>query len=136
MELQPKSKVLGGTTFVVTPLGGMRGLLMLHRLTSIFGPALARADEDAADGLGMLFAKLPASELEAILQELLYNTTADGIPLFGAGGSFDRVFAGRAQDALKLAYFAVEEVNYAGFFGELAAKLLARRKPAEAAPSV
>lgn len=116
MAIEVKQKEIGGVTFAVTPLPGKKALRMQPRLARIFAPALAQAGEDIGAALDSLFLRLTPDEYEAITQELLYNATADGVPLFNAGGCFDALFTGRSELVPQLLRFAIEEVNFAGFF--------------------
>lgn len=119
--IRTEHKEIGGVRFGVTTLPGMRGLRMQNRLLRIVGPALARAsDGDISTAVGLLFDKLSDDELESITKDLLYNATANDVPLFGAGGSFDGVMAGKAEVAFQLIMFAIQ-VNFGGFFDVLAA---------------
>ena len=132
MAIETKYKEIGGVNFGVTPLPGKRALRMQPRLARIFAPALAQAGEDVGGALDSLFLRLTPEEYEAITSELLYNATADGVPLFNAGGCFDALFTGRSEMVPQLLKFAIEEVNFAGFFAEFGnlVKRLAGAKPA------
>lgn len=117
MNFEVKTKEIGGVTFGVTPLPGRKALRMQPRLARIFAPALAQAGDDVSAALDSFFSRLTPDEYEAIAQELLYNATADGVPLFGVKGCFDSLFCGRSEIVPQVLRFAIEEVNFAGFFG-------------------
>lgn len=119
----PKTTEIDGVTFAVTPLPGMRALEMQPRLARIFAPALAQAGEDVAAALDSFFTRLSPAEYVALTKELLANATADEIPLFGTKGCFDSLFSGRSHLVPKLLRFAIEEVNFAGFFAEFGTML-------------
>lgn len=138
MAIEPKCKEIGGITFAVTPLPGKKALRMQPRLARIFAPALAQAGEDVGAALDSLFSRLTPDEYEAITSELLYNTTADGVPLFNAGGCFDTLFTGRSELVPQLLKFAIEEVNFAGFFDAFGGMLqkLAAGAPKKPPPKV
>lgn len=141
MAIETKYKEIGGVTFGVTPLPGKRALRMQPRLARIVAPALAQAGDDVGGALDSLFSRLTPDEYEAIVQELLYNATADEVPLFGPKGCFDSLFTGRSEMVPALLRFAIEEVNFAGFFsafGGMLARLASpptkTAAPKEAAP--
>lgn len=123
MAIETKYKDVGGIRFGVTTLPGMKALEMQPRLARIFAPAIVQAGENVAAALHSFFSQLTPAEYVAITKELLYNATADDKPLFGTGGCADSVFAGRSELAPKLLHFAIQEVNFAGFFDEFGAML-------------
>lgn len=123
MNFEVKTKEIGGITFGVTPLPGRKALRMQSRLARIFAPALAQAGDDVSAALDSFFSRLTPDEYEAIAQELLFNTTADGVPLFGPKGCFDALFCARSEIVPQVLRFAIEEVNFAGFFGAFAGAL-------------
>lgn len=133
MAIETKSKEIDGVTYTVTQLPGMKALKMQPRLARVIAPALALASTDVGAGIASLFERLTPDELDAIARELLFNATADEIPLFGTKGCFDSHFAGCSERVLTLLRFAIEEVNFAGFFaafGGMLARLASGAKKA------
>lgn len=134
MAITSHERVIGGTTFRVVVFGAKQGRSVLLRLLKMVGPSLgsfvgglgrgAGKDADAAVALGIgeamheLAARLAQSEVEGILDELAKHTVVvlpgDKEPRLS--DVFDDLFAGRYQDMVAWAAFALE-VNYAGFFG-------------------
>ncbi len=135
MAIETKSKEIGGVTYTVTQLPGMKALRMQPRLARVIAPALAQASTDIGAGVASLFERLTPDELEAITRELLYNATADEIPLFGVKGCFESHFAGRSEKLIALLRFAIEEVNFAGFFAEFGGMLARLATAAKKAPA-
>lgn len=123
--LKTETTVIDGEEYTLSQLPAMRSLKLFSKLAGILGPALAKAgglagtDGSAdlgalAELVGMLAAKLPGEELEAITNDLLWNLrrgTLDVAPKKG----FDLAFAGKATTVFKLLRWAFE-VNYGDFF--------------------
>lgn len=138
MARQTQEKEIDGLRFAVQQLPAMRSMRLLHKLARAIGPGLLKslsgagdvsagvkvADMDVgdmADGIGMVFDRFSADDLEALIRELFESATvAEGgntLPLMPV---FDNVMAGRPTTVLKAVRFALE-VNYRDFFGALLA---------------
>lgn len=146
MPIQSKDIQIRETQFRITQLTPMRSLKLLNKIGRAIGPSLAHlgnavggsvAEFDLAtaninfgelgSAVGALFTQLSDdAAFDAILRELLSGAVVIGPqgvqPLFQGGGAatFDAVFADHPADAYKLALAALE-VNYADFFGAIAA---------------
>lgn len=147
MGIQTRETEIRGVTFRVTQLPPMRSLKLLNKLGKAVGPALAKAGSAIGDTTDLLHAEIDFARLgealaalfaeladdvqfEVILRGLLSGAVVVGLegkvqPLFGGDGAgstatFDAVFADHPADAYKLAMFSLE-VNYADFFGAIAA---------------
>jgi hypothetical protein len=127
---ETKTRDIGGCTFAIQQLPGMRAAKLFHKLSSALAPAIGAAFGKGMDGevdnLGeaakLLFDRLPASEFEAVIRELLETATIarEGMtmPLMPV---FDDVMAGKMKDLMGVLVFALE-VNYGDFFGDIGAK--------------
>jgi hypothetical protein len=151
MGLKTQTIQIGQHTYAVTQLPGWRAMEVWYSLVSSAGPAVARVAAGAvgartmgdinmlevSDGLGVLFTRLPWTEFQKLLKDLLATATVDGGSTMVLS-QFDTLFQGDCMAVLSLAKFALE-VNY-GNFTDVLLKLAAAgvgglSKPT-AAPSV
>lgn len=127
-------KTIGSHTYAVSQLGALSGRKMLLRLIKLvgsgaaagissLGSGVAKSIEEiiargSGDALLELLQRLDEAEVASILDELARSTrvklSADTEPLLSE--IFDMHFAGRYDDMLAWARFALE-VNFASFFG-------------------
>lgn len=147
MPIQVKDVEIRGVQFRITQLPPMRSLKLLNKLGRMLGPSLAHLGNAVGGGAagdfdllksaidfgeigaaaGALFERLADdAAFDATFRELLSGVVVIGSagvqPLFSgaSSGTFDTVFAEHPADAYKLA-LSVLEVNYADFFGAIAA---------------
>lgn len=150
MARQTQSKTFntseGALEISVLQLGGMQGGKLAVRLGKILAPAAAKGtgvkdgDVDAiGSAVTILSDRLSPEEFESVLLQLLHGAT-----VIGPKGSpqltpalLDDLFAGRFEELLRLAQFALE-VNFKSFYNALGTlfgtALLARAKTVSSGP--
>lgn len=123
MAIEPKSKEIGGATYVVTPMVATKGRKVFARLIKIAGPVLGKIAEAPPEGrqaalLAAIGAHVSEDDFEYFCDVFAPTTTVDGADLSKA---FAVHFMGKYADMVEWVAFAVE-VNFGDFFLALARK--------------